>query len=1057
MPDNPGAEWQDLKSQSRNDTESKPTSPDNMVEIATQEPTQPVDDDRRPGRHLSDVSDGDLVDVICLLHPQSNLAHTAVKATMLMGPQHIHQNDDLEDITDFDLLQPQYQETREFALRLSSPAKSPTDGFIFGRNPTACDILLTDNVAEKLVSNKHFKIYVNNHGSLMLQDLSTNGTIVDDQLLRARRRDQMAKPPTLALKNGTIISVVCGPSRAEVKFMIRIPNRGALEQDYEKCLRAYLHARGTVANFASVRESVYGNHWNGGDLYSFTGNLGKGAFASVYRVQTKREGCFYAAKELDKRRFIKNGILDIKFDNELKIMQNLKHPNIVEYIDYQNYENWVYIIMELVAHGELSTELRSRSYLPEPEVQQITRQVLHALYYLHQRGVTHRDIKPDNILIASRDPLIVKLSDFGLSKCVSDQETFLKTFCGTLLYCAPEVYPDYTAYAQGAMPKRRRLGEAPSRPSPYDESVDMWSFGAVIFHLLCGKAPITGRGDDRGAQMLSNIMTKDVDFEPLRQHGISEEAIDFVGGLLNRDPLSRPKEPECLQHAWLCDVPDLVEYHDDGPGAELFRRALDSVDEAPEHDLDEDMLQELTQHSSSSPQRATKRPKMLGDATEVDVHYPSLPSNIGSSMDDSGLHAMPQRRLFGEITPSVLKSSGVFGAGDNYATEPGGFESHGSFEKQGMMQSEVTRDIQHGLETISVTDWRSQDFETGVEEASFPLPPGRVLASPSLLGAESDIQNLNMASIQAAESFSGSIERMPSDLKRTLGQQVSQPPPMVPVKTQAIGDDEDNGDERYQPYADENLPPRRADDVPTVAAGHFGIGVVDRKAETFQVRKTSYAQQESPELARTIDAATGRQVLRQNSLQNSPARNSKPSRSYGRLRSLPGSYVDVEIPLLARETAWGRSPACTYQYQDVDDTLIARIALKVHFHARGVEDVEKAGGDWTTVPGIETLISTSSSTYIQVNGVKLRKSSDDEYNFLYGKIYDGDVITVVDEIQAQGRYLKLGVEIRFGDSARRRPADEAGFQIQQMRTEKWKEHLRSGTSLAHGNGNGAVA
>src|SRR5205814_6073652 len=142
---------------------------------------------------------------------------------------------------------------------------------------------------------------------------------------------------------------------------------------------------------------------------------------------------------------------------------------------------------------------------------------------------THRDIKPDNILIASFDPLIVKLSDFGLSKCVNDEETFLKTFCGTLLYCAPEVYPEYATYQQGENRKRRRVGDTSRNTSPYDQSVDMWSFGAVLFHIMCGKAPIIGRGGDKGAQMLNEIMTKEVNFDPLRNRGISEEAIDFIG------------------------------------------------------------------------------------------------------------------------------------------------------------------------------------------------------------------------------------------------------------------------------------------------------------------------------------------------------------------------------------------------------------------------------------------------------------------------------------------------------------------------------------------------
>ena len=136
-------------------------------------------------------------------------------------------------------------------------------------------------------------------------------------------------------------------------------------------------------------------------------------------------------------------------------------PSIVQYVDYHDQKSYLYIIMEYVPCGELSGYMNQHGPMPELLAKSVSRQMLNALDYLHKRRITHRDIKPDNILIASNDPFTVKLSDFGLSKVVNDTETFLKTFCGTLLYCAPEVYPDYDLYKDGSPLKRRRRGKEP--------------------------------------------------------------------------------------------------------------------------------------------------------------------------------------------------------------------------------------------------------------------------------------------------------------------------------------------------------------------------------------------------------------------------------------------------------------------------------------------------------------------------------------------------------------------------------------------------------------------
>ena len=1028
---------------------SQPTQP-------TQQATQPYADPRRQARTLSEMSENDAADIICVLHANSPMAARAVRATMLSTPEHILQNDDLDGVTEDDLaIYPELEKrTREIALRMDSTVKLPREGFRFGRNPQNCDILLTENPRDRLVSNVHFKIYVHEQGSLMIQDCSTNGTIVDDEILKSKDKGgrPLAKPGKRVLRNGAIITVLVGPDRQEIKLMVRVPNRVDYEGLYEEKLRRYLAVRGLTPNFASVRESSFGNHWTGGSTYNFTGLLGKGAFATVYRVQTKSEGTIYAAKEIDKRRFIKNGILDIKFDNELQIMRKLKHPNIVDYFDCQSYESWIYIIMEYIPYGELSKELQTKGRFPEHEVQQITKQTLRALDYLHRQGITHRDIKPDNILIASRDPLLIKLSDFGLSKSVVDQETFLKTFCGTLLYCAPEVYPDYNTYAQPPT-KRRRHSDTPSKTAPYDSSADMWSFGAVIFHLLAGKAPIMGRGENGGAQMLNNIMTKPVDFTPLRDLAVSDAAIDFIAALLNRQPALRPKEQDCFQHPWLKHVPEVLDY---STVADVHLRPgrLEDVEEADEDEADEELINDLhrlTQNpelfpaaddppsTPSSPERPAKKPKMIRAQSTIpeDILYPRLPSD--SSQTPAKAQPLQGPKLFGEITPSILKSSGLFGMGGGPSPDAA---AHGSDMPQ----------IRNKLEQVSMNDWATstagghppvqppeKNSTTPGIDISYAVPHEIAASAASLMGAEAQMYQMNMGSQEAAftdvptpETNNPVTPREPAGTPHSVSISAGEP-----SSQHSIVDDKSR-------RIDVNL---LADDAAFAAEQKLRQAAREEnarlKAQTFHVMNDSAASGTAAGIAKTFstpfqrslqntgvfdrqsDSSDRTEVFRQLSTNIFPS----SLDIFGRLTPVEGSFDHTPIPLTTRSTLWGRAPQCNCRFTDLQDARVPKLGMKIVFYAPGIEDVEREGGDWSKVPRIRTIIATSATRGIKVNDVRLLQESEDGKAALFGKLYTGDVITIVDS-ELPGAYLKYRVEILFGNSALPRPEMEQPFIIQ---------------------------
>ncbi|KAJ5521049.1 hypothetical protein N7463_001502 [Penicillium fimorum] len=1008
---------------------------------ATQESTQPCADPRRMGMHNSGIQDEDLADIICILHPNSHSAHDAVGATGGISAQHILQRDTLER-------ESSHTAALDLALRLSSKVHNLGLGFCFGRNRSRCDIVLTVDDDAKRVSNNHFRIYLTEDGILMLQDTSTNGTIVDNCRLRKSQKDGN----TRMLTNGSVIQVVTGSVTSdEVRFVVRIPSREGFAVQYHQNLFHYferVHAHSPAhkerqgpapSALAWSSANAYGMHWTGGAEYNVTGQIGKGAFATVYKIATKQHGAIYAAKELDKRRFMKNGILDQKVDNEMKIMRDLTHPNIVQYIDHHEHDRWIYIIMEYVPGGELSTYLQTQGKIAEEMVRTIARQVLRALHYLHKRRITHRDIKPDNILIASLDPLRIKLSDFGLSKVV-EQETFLKTFCGTLLYCAPEVYPDYDQYRRGELRKRRRVGDPPPKTSPYSQSVDMWSLGAVLFHILSGVPPYLGRAEDRGVQMLRTIMTSDADFDALRRAGVSESGINFVAQLLNRDPFSRPTEMECFQHPWIAEVPDVDEYEDNDDLLSDHNGGLSIIGEDPEDELDASQLsiadglgyvQQANAEDESSNEALSKRPRI--EYIPTDVRYPSLP-NIESFQDGQAVVDNHAKRLFGEVCPSALRSSHALGNMDSCDAN----NFHVDFLSSG--ESMMSNDPNDSI-------------------ISLPAVPFGGTA-PSLMGAEKLVGQLNMNSLNPILQLRGGPvtrsslrQTTPGHTKNAMAGSTpnrdSVPPTSGPKEEPISSPQEPTPKAKFTRRIDLALAiPDTASEASSDNSAH------NSRRDTAPNHPSRPSKSECDfEFATTLDAETGQAILDQFRAEESDSSEpivhrpnpppvpttlsdpafAKPPKRYGKLKSLPDSIFDLTIYLEDRLTSWGRGPSATVMHADPMDTRIPAYALEVTFWSPGIEARIASGESWLGIPGVMAILSTKARLGIWVNDTLLCRGSmteDGPEALQFGKLYTGDIITVYQN-KDRTKFLKLQCEFTHGESAQPRPAHEAGFMVRQ--------------------------
>ncbi|VDD79912.1 unnamed protein product [Mesocestoides corti] len=163
---------------------------------------------------------------------------------------------------------------------------------------------------------------------------------------------------------------------------------------------------------------------------------------------------------------------------------------------------------------------------------------------MHDNGITHRDLKLENILLSGRsNRSLIKITDFGLSKLV-DGNTVLRTFCGTRPYMAPEVL--LTA----------GIGT-------YTSAVDIWSLGVILYACLVGYPPFTEERKDYDLQ--EQILGGRYDFPDEYWSGISASAKDLVRRLLCVNPTERISLNAALAHPWLSDatirsqLSDLVE------------------------------------------------------------------------------------------------------------------------------------------------------------------------------------------------------------------------------------------------------------------------------------------------------------------------------------------------------------------------------------------------------------------------------------------------------------------------------------------------------------------
>lgn len=409
----------------------------------------------------------------------------------------------------------QYQ---HFDLSRACPTRTPATAlkktWLFGRN-SECDFVLATCLR---LSNKHFQLWFSTQDStLWIQDTLTNGTHLNGS--------RLVKGLNYIVNQGDEISVGVGIPRDVIRFVV---------------LFAEQFNPQNAANSAVTKdEGIFR------DFIVKNETIGQGAFATVKKVVERRTGTAYAAKIINRRRAVQAGGKGAMagVNRELDILRQLDHPHIVKLKSfYEDVENY-YLVMELVPGGDLMDFVAANGAIGEDATQVITKQILDGIAYVHGLGISHRDLKPDNILIMQDDPIVVKITDFGLAK-ISDNATFMKTFCGTLAYVAPEVIT-------GKYDLQPSQSQSQSQENNYSNLVDIWSLGCLVYVLLTLHLPFNGKTQ---AQMFLKIKLGDFLDSPLSAYQISANGRDFLRRCLTVDPARRFNASQALQHPWIAQV-----------------------------------------------------------------------------------------------------------------------------------------------------------------------------------------------------------------------------------------------------------------------------------------------------------------------------------------------------------------------------------------------------------------------------------------------------------------------------------------------------------------------
>ncbi|OMJ94186.1 hypothetical protein SteCoe_2668 [Stentor coeruleus] len=258
--------------------------------------------------------------------------------------------------------------------------------------------------------------------------------------------------------------------------------------------------------------------------YNFDQRLGHGSYGIVRSALSKLNSVKRAIKSIKKSVLSSSPSSKTKLLDEVEVLKNLDHPNIVKLFEVYDDDDYYHLVTEFVQGGELLDYVMKRKYLSESDAKCFMKQILSGVAYCHSNNIVHRDLKLNNILLDKDSPdALIKIIDFGTSKIFKPKSKMTEKY-GTPLYVAPEVLN-----------------------GSYTEKCDIWSCGVIMYIILSGKAPFTGPNENF---ILLNIVKGRISYDGPEWNTVSDLAKDLLRKMLIRNPDVRISASQALEHAW---------------------------------------------------------------------------------------------------------------------------------------------------------------------------------------------------------------------------------------------------------------------------------------------------------------------------------------------------------------------------------------------------------------------------------------------------------------------------------------------------------------------------